>query len=251
VGVGRQLRAASVAGFDWFAIDVWTVRGFLATGRELDELQEVCGESGLECGQLQTLLLQGPEPFEDLVSDLASAARVLQPATVQVIAGVHSEETVVKLRQASARLRQAAPETVFAIEYTPMQPMNTIEAALDFVKATGVEGFGLNLDSWHFFVGPEEWSDLDRLSLEDVVHMQFSDHGPLHPPLDLADETMNRRLLPGEGTFDLTRFFAFVRELGYDGRGGVELLSEPLRSLSPEEYAPIANAAGRRFWGHR
>ena len=42
---------------------------------------------------------------------------------------------------------------------------------------------------------------------------------------------INRRQLPGEGEFPIAEYVAVLRELGYDGPWGVEVLSEELRSL--------------------
>ena len=59
---------------------------------------------------------------------------------------------------------------------------------------------------------------------------------------------MNRRRLPGEGEFELERFFDVVRAKGYGGRAGVEVLAVPMRAMPPEEYAVDAYRAGTRYW---
>ena len=251
LGLERQLRAAAAAGFDWCALDQASIERFLAGGGELDRLGELVTSLGLPCGQLQTLLVpaMGSEPPIVQARRMADTARVLQPATVQVICVGRPDAAVEEFRAAAALLRAAAPETLFAIEYIPVQRVNTIDAALGFARATGVEGFGLNLDTWHFFEGAEDWPDLERLAPEDIVHLQFSDHGPLRQPVDLIDEMMHRRVLPGLGQFDLPRFFEIVRAKGYHGRAGAEILSEEWRSVGPEEFATAVHAQASRFWG--
>ena len=245
----RQLRAASAAGFDWFAVDIWSIRAFEATGRPLRELSEVASSCRLECGQLQTLLVPAPEPFDTLVEDLARAAGVLSAATVQVLPWKTSDRTLHDFRTASGQIRESAPDTVFALEYTPIQPTNSIKSSLEFIRASGVQGFGVNLDTWHFFQGDEDWPDLEALSLEDIAHLQISDHGPIASRDALQDEMMHRRALPGEGGFDLARFLSVVRNIGYHGRAGFEILSEPMRDMEPEDYAAEVHRVARMFWG--
>ena len=50
-----------------------------------------------------------------------------------------------------------------------------------------------------------------------------------------VDETINHRELPGEGEFPIREYVAAVRDAGYDGPWGVEVLSQKLRVLPIEE----------------
>ena len=56
----------------------------------------------------------------------------------------------------------------------------------------------------------------------------------------LFEDTVNNRLLCGEGSFDLTGLVALLRDLGFDGPWGVEILSTSFRAL------PVAQAAQAR-----
>ena len=51
---------------------------------------------------------------------------------------------------------------------------------------------------------------------------------------DPVDETINHRELPGEGEFPIREYVAAVRDAGYDGPWGVEVLSQELRALPIE-----------------
>ena len=48
---------------------------------------------------------------------------------------------------------------------------------------------------------------------------------------DLVEETINHRELPGEGEFPIAAYVAALRDAGYQGPWGVEVLSQKLRSL--------------------
>ena len=52
---------------------------------------------------------------------------------------------------------------------------------------------------------------------------------------DPVDETINHRALPGEGEFPIREYVAAVRDAGYDGPWGVEVLSQELRELPIEQ----------------
>jgi sugar phosphate isomerase/epimerase len=53
---------------------------------------------------------------------------------------------------------------------------------------------------------------------------------------NLFEDTLNHRLLCGEGSFDLPGLVAALRGLGFDGPWGVEILSSSFRRL------PVAQA---------
>jgi sugar phosphate isomerase/epimerase len=61
-------------------------------------------------------------------------------------------------------------------------------------------------------------------------------------------ETLQRRTLPGDGEFDLTRFCDIVRAKGYDGPVAIEIMSAPLRAEGPGAFARKAESAARRYW---
>jgi sugar phosphate isomerase/epimerase len=52
----------------------------------------------------------------------------------------------------------------------------------------------------------------------------------------LFEDTVDNRLFCGEGCFDLTGLVAVLRDLGFDGPWGVEILSTSYRKL------PVADA---------
>jgi sugar phosphate isomerase/epimerase len=52
---------------------------------------------------------------------------------------------------------------------------------------------------------------------------------------DPVDETVNHRALPGEGEFPIREYVAAVRDAGYEGPWGVEVLSQELRELPIEQ----------------
>ena len=77
--------------------------------------------------------------------------------------------------------------------------------------------------------------------------MQFNDALPLASD-DLMRETLQRRTLPGEGEFELSRFCELVQAKGYDGPVAIEIMSAALRAEGAHEYARKSAAAARPYW---
>ena len=59
---------------------------------------------------------------------------------------------------------------------------------------------------------------------------------------DLVEEVVNHRELPGEGEFPIREYVAALRDAGYGGPWGVEVLSQKLRSLPIEQIFDRAYA---------
>ena len=108
-------------------------------------------------------------------------------------------------------------------------------------------GAGLVVDSWHFFHGPDDWDALEGLRPGEIAYVQLDDH-PHRVSDDLLVETTQRRVLPGQGTFDLARFAATLRGVGYDGIVTLEHLSAEARARPPREVASELIAAARACW---
>ena len=65
-------------------------------------------------------------------------------------------------------------------------------------------------------------------------------------PYRFEDSVINKRLLPGDGEFDIAGFLDAVWTLGYDGPIGVEVLNEYMRKWPLETAATEAYAKTRR-----
>jgi sugar phosphate isomerase/epimerase len=61
----------------------------------------------------------------------------------------------------------------------------------------------------------------------------------------LFEDTVENRLLCGDGTFDLIGLVAALRDLGFDGPWGVEILSTSFRALPVREALRLAADSAR------
>jgi sugar phosphate isomerase/epimerase len=122
-----------------------------------------------------------------------------------------------------------------AYEFMPFDVnVNTLDAALELAAGAAAPNGGLAVDTWHMGKLGIAADELRRIPLEQLVWVELSD-GQFADMDDPIDETINHRRLPGEGEFDIPGYVAAVRQLGYTGPWGVEVLSAELRSLPIDE----------------
>jgi sugar phosphate isomerase/epimerase len=129
-------------------------------------------------------------------------------------------------------------------ELIPSDPnVPDLETALALVEAANAPNGGLALDTWHLSklgIGPDV---VRRLPAEQLGWVELSDGHWENMP-DFVDEVINHRELPGEGEFPIREYVAALREAGYEGPWGVEVLSEKLRRLPIEQIFDRAYATG-------
>jgi sugar phosphate isomerase/epimerase len=108
--------------------------------------------------------------------------------------------------------------------------VNDIPTALAVVEGADASNGGLAFDTWHLGKLRLEPDDLRQIPERFVSWVELCD-GPYEYAEDRLDEVINRRKLPGEGEFPVAEYIAVLRDLGYEGPWGVEVLSEELRNL--------------------
>jgi sugar phosphate isomerase/epimerase len=64
--------------------------------------------------------------------------------------------------------------------------------------------------------------------------------------VNFEDSIVNKRLLPGDGEFDITAFLQALWSIGYDGPIGVEVLNEYIRKWSLQTAATEGFAKTQR-----
>jgi sugar phosphate isomerase/epimerase len=135
-----------------------------------------------------------------------------------------------------------------AVEYLPWTPVASATVAHDLVASVPDTGARVLPDVWHHFRGPDTWAELDALPLDAIAYVQFSDALPMTSD-DIVDETVSRRVFPGEGEFDLDTYCEHLRAKGFDGVVSIEVLSAAMRDMDPGEFTRRAFAATSRYWG--
>ena len=89
------------------------------------------------------------------------------------------------------------------------------------------------LDAYHWYLSGGTAGEIAAIPAGTPLFVHINDA----PPGDVATLDDSMRLLPGEGVIDLDAFLGAIAARGYDGPVSLELFSERLRALPPEEAA--------------
>lgn len=242
--------AAAQANFSWISFDEQLLNAAAAQSQPQSAIRTAVDSAGLRTLAIHSLAITG-----DAERDAATAAPLISAACdlgalylhCGVTAGVDD-----RVRASTRRVASLARDSdvSMAIEFLPFLPVDTIATARTVVEACEDDQAGLVVDAWHFFHGPDGWTELESLRPEEIAYVQFDDHGPLKSS-DLMAETTNRRVFPGQGEFDLARFAQTIRRMGWSGVVGLEHLSEDSRNRDPLEVAIELMKHSKPFWnGH-
>jgi sugar phosphate isomerase/epimerase len=228
--------AASEAGFSALGI----------AGRRADAAcAAALAAGGLRCHELLALVLGADEeaPLNRARQLAEAAAAVGAQWVLTTFAAPLGTRPLIE--RCAAMFAEAGAG--MAVEFSPLGAVTSIAAGLAVVEAAGPGRAGLMIDTWHFFRGDSTWEQLERVPLDHVAYLQFCD---APPPVSEngIHETMNRRVMPGDGTFELDRFASTLLDRGWAGLVSVEVLSAELGRLPVPEFARRAYQSAARYW---
>ncbi len=213
--------------------------------RSLREMKDVFDAAGLEHLELEFLMDWFLDPGDErrAASDahrrlLFDAAAVLGAHHIKVGNIPGAECPLEQVTERFAELCADAAEhhdAAIAYELMPFDPnVRGLDDVMALAAGAGAPNGGIAIDTWHMGklgIAPEE---LRRIPLEHLAWVELSD-GQHEDMPDKVEETINHRRLPGEGEFEVAAYVEVLREHGYPGPWGVEVLSEELRNLPMEE----------------
>ena len=228
--------------------------GFPSVSLSLDQLAgdpersaEMLATHGLRCHDVLALQVsRHEEQVLTRVTDLARAAELVGAEFVLALFWSRvSEESIDRFGRCADIVRSAGAR--LALEMPPIGELNSVAASLAIVEAVGIDRAALMIDTFHFMRGSSTWAQLESLRLEALGYVQFDDAlAPLSD--DVMHETVNRRTMPGYGTFDLDRFATTLTGRGWSGLVSVEVLSAELRLLDVPTFARQAFETTAPYW---
>lgn len=121
----------------------------------------------------------------------------------------------------------------------PPQTYHDLAATLGLVERVGRPNVGVLVDSYHWYLSGGTVAAIAAIPAGTPLFVHINDA----PPGDVTALTDAMRVLPGQGVIDLDGFLGAFAARGYDGPVSIELFSEELRALPPEEAARRAFAA--------
>ncbi|MBV8855182.1 MAG: sugar phosphate isomerase/epimerase [Sinobacteraceae bacterium] len=241
----RRVELASRAGFRgmgfWHA-DLAEIRrrhGFR-------EMKQILDDHGIEHIEIEWLLDWYTSGARRAASDqtrqlLLEAAGALHARHIK-IGDLHNDcAEVPKLTEEFALLCQqaAAQGTNVLFEMLPAQFSRapSLDAVLSICHGAGERNGGIMLDNLHVQRTRTTPADIVRKIGRDIpLGVELND-GTLAESPRFEDSVINKRLLPGDGEFDIAAFLHAVWDLGYDGPVGVEVLNEYIRKWPLEVAA--------------
>jgi sugar phosphate isomerase/epimerase len=181
---------------------------------------------------------------------LLEAAEILRARHIKIADLGNDCADVSQMTEAFAPLCHQAAErgTNVLFEMLPAQfsRVPSLDQVLSITRGSGAANGGIMLDNLHLQrigIAPEEI--VRKLTRRDLIGVEIND-GSLAVPLNFPDSVVNKRLLPGDGEFDIAAFLQTIWSVGYDGPIGVEVLNEYIRKWDLKTAATEAFAKTQR-----
>jgi sugar phosphate isomerase/epimerase len=180
---------------------------------------------------------------------LLDAAEVLRARHIKIADLGNDCADVAQMTEAFAPLcRQAAERgTNILFEMLPAQfsRVPSLDLVLSITRGSGAGNGGIMLDNLHLQrIGIRSEEIVRKLTTRDLIGVEIND--TLAVPLKFQDSVVNKRLLPGDGEFDIAAFLQALWTAGYDGPIGVEVLNEYIRKWDLRTAASEAFAKTQR-----
>ncbi|WP_339910802.1 sugar phosphate isomerase/epimerase [Symmachiella dynata] len=115
-----------------------------------------------------------------------------------------------------------------------VEDINSIEDALEIITHAEHPDGTIVLDPFHIFRGGGSIESIAQLSPAQIAICHFND-APAQPPRE--QQADRDRVYPGDGSVDLKRMIALLKQIGYDGWLSLELFNEELWQQDPLEVA--------------
>jgi sugar phosphate isomerase/epimerase len=134
--------------------------------------------------------------------------------------------------------------TRVGLEFLPWSNIKTVHDGLRLVQAADSPAGGLVIDVWHTERAHTPPAELAAVPLRYIVGVELDD-ADAEPIGTLFEDTVDRRRLCGEGSFDLPGIIDALRTAGWRGPWGVEILSEQHRHTPLHEAITTAYQTAR------
>jgi sugar phosphate isomerase/epimerase len=243
VPIAERVAAVAEAGYvglGLIADDLLAIRDAIGFAT----LRDMIAEAGLTHVEIELLerwwIPRGaPGNSYDLRELLFDAADALAPAFIKIGSELgpptpHPDQLVQPLHDLGTQAAEHG--TRVAIETMPFSIIATVRMGAELVTAAAHPGVGLLLDAWHVFRAGTTLEELQAVLTPQVVFGVELDDAAREMIGSQFEDTVHHRLLCGEGSFDLHGLVAVLRDKGFDGPWGVEILSSSFRKL------PVAQA---------
>jgi sugar phosphate isomerase/epimerase len=194
----------------------------------------------------------GANPSRFASFSAADSLRMCEQLGVVSLTAVGSVQTpgsVADLAEPFAQLCDRAADLGVSVhlEFMPMSAITDLAAAWDIVSGADRANGGIVFDTWHFFRGNPDYDVLAGIPGERIFAVQLDD--ALEDVQGTLREDTQRRLLPGEGSFDLNRVIRALADIGALAWVGPEVLHPDLAAMPARAAAALAGDRTRAAIG--
>jgi sugar phosphate isomerase/epimerase len=244
------LLAAAGAGFAAVTLNTALYLEARSSGMSDQDIGQCLRDNGLIVSDIDPLFnwlpgapsLPGSDPISvctrATMEDVFHLAHVAGTNLVNAPLGMVTPDTEQEIVDCFAELCEKARQEDLrvSLEFMPFNQVRDLPTAARIVQQAGCDNGGIMFDCWHHHRGGGTPEDILSVSGEHFFAMQLDDALP-EPMEDIMEETLNHRLLPGEGSIDLVQTLRNLQTVGADVMYDIEVFSDPMRSLSAAERA--------------
>jgi sugar phosphate isomerase/epimerase len=242
----HRMEAAGKAGFKGIGL---VHNGMMATVDEIGypAMKAVLERNGIKHVELEFLVDwyhsgERRRQSDKVRLEMLEAAKALGARSIKIGPGIGEDVADIDLMvKEFILLCQEAAEVGanIVLEIMPFSNVRTLETALAIVEGADQPNGGLLLDIWHLQRGGIDYSEIANIPPRFIKSIELND-AHKYPIEPLWMDTLHKRVLPGDGTFDIPAFIKAVEATGYDGPWGLEVLSDTHRKLPLETMAQRA-----------
>ena len=249
----ERLAAANAGGYDAMSVFPIDYKAWRAEGMTAAEIRARCADAGVRPDILDPYVQWTPDfaipagypaenvAFIDTDEDQAfTIAEALGATQMNVVEGLDQPHERTALVAALGGLAERAAARGLRLGHEPM-PISSIPRLADgwdLVRTVDHDSLGLTFDTWHFWRSEPDHDLLATIPAGKIFDVQLVD-GAAEPVGDLLNDLLHHRLLPGDGSFDLARTVAVLKEMGAWASVGPELFSDAMDALDAEEVGRL------------
>ena len=244
----ERVVAAAKAGFTGIGI---AVEDYAACRKRMSdgEMRRILGDNGIRAAELEFLQNWWCDDERGdrarLNEDLFYAAADALGSRHMNVGCVDQRGTLPALEYVAERFaalcdRAARHRLMVAFEFLPWSDIPDAATAWELVRLADRENGGILIDTWHYFRGAADPSQVRAIPAERFFVIQFDDADAIQIGGYMEDTTKHRRL-PDEGAFDLVAFIQMLDEIGVKAPLSVEILSDEQRARPLDEAARLAH----------
>lgn len=248
-----RVQACAEAGYNGIGLHVRDYRALRNSGMSDADLLAILRDHGVRFTEVEFLL----NWFAD--GEVGEAARRDEDLLYHMVETFGAREMVLggdmtpgnpmpfdELIERFSRLCERADKrgVTVAVEACAWTNIGDFEDALRLVNGAGAKNAGIYLDVWHQFRRGTDYAKLRTLDPKQIIGVQLCDASATVQNT-MAEDSLDYRLLPGEGDANVVEYVALLNELGFSGPYSVEVISKAQRSRTVREAARASYLAAK------